>query len=73
MIVAAPGDNIYRDYGIYYYGVDYAALGYCGYAVRTLEIVKYGETKLSTDWVKSASDYIDYLQKDKGTICANWD
>jgi C1A family cysteine protease len=72
MIVAAPGDNIFRDYGIYYYGVDYAALGYCGYAVRNLEIIKYGQTKLSNDWVKSASDYIDYLQKDKGTVCANW-
>lgn len=73
MIVAAPSSDIFHDYGIYYYGMDYAALGYCGYAVRTLEIIKYGETKLSKDYVKSASDYIDYLKKDKGKVCANWD
>lgn len=73
MITAAPEGDPYRGYAIYYYGVDYAALGYCGYAVRNLEIVKYGETGIGDDWVKSASDYIDYLQKDKGTVCANWD
>jgi C1A family cysteine protease len=73
MITAAPEGDPFKGYGLYYYGVDYAALGYCGYAVRNLEIVKYGETGLSDDWVKSASDYIDYLQKDKGTVCANWD
>ena len=73
MIMAAPDGDPFRGYGIYYYGVDYAALGYCGYAVRNLEIIKYGETGLPDNWVKSASDYIDYLQKDKGTVCANWD
>ena len=73
MIVAAPAGDTFRGYGIYYYGVDYAALGYCGYAVRDLELVKYGQTGLPASWVKSASDYIDYLKKDKGTICSNWD
>ena len=73
MIVAAPEGDTFRGYGIYYYGVNYAALGYCGYSVRDLEIVKYGATGLASNWVKSASDYIDYLQKDKGTVCANWD
>jgi len=73
MVVAAPVGDQFRGYGIYYYGLDYAALGYCGYAVRNLEIIKYGQTGLAASWVKSASDYIDYLHKDKGTICANWD
>lgn len=73
MAVAAPSENLFRGYGIYYYGVDLAALGHCGYAVRNLEVVKYGETGVGDDWVKSASDYIDYLQNDKGTICADWD
>jgi C1A family cysteine protease len=73
MIAAAPDGDEFKGFGLYYYGVGYAALGYCGYAVRNLEVIKLGETGLSDDWIKSASDYIEFLQKDKGTVCSNWD
>lgn len=72
MIVAAPNGHSFRGYGIYYYGLDLAALGHCGHAVRTLEIVKYGETGLGSEWVKAASDSIELLMNDKGSTCTDW-
>jgi len=73
MIAAAPKDDLYVGYASYYAGNAYAALGFCGYAVRMYEVVAYGELDLDATWVKAAKDHIKALNADDGAICANWD
>jgi C1A family cysteine protease len=73
MIASAPKDDLYVGYASYYSGNAYAALGFCGYAVRMYEVVAYGELDLEASWVKAAKDHIKALNADDGAICANWD
>jgi C1A family cysteine protease len=73
MIVAAPEDNEFLAYAFYYLGDSYAALGYCGYAVRTLEVVALGEVAGPKEWVKAAKNLIKFLNDDDGAVCENWD
>jgi hypothetical protein len=73
MIVASPEDNEFQSYAYYYLGDSYAALGFCGYAVRTLEVVAYGELDAPKEWVKAAKAMIKFLNDDDGAVCQNWD
>ena len=73
MVVAAPEDNEFQAFSFYYLGDSYAQLGYCGYAVRTLEVVAFGEIEAPAEWVKASKDLIKFLNNDDGAVCANWD
>ncbi len=73
MIYAAPPNDKYVGYASFYSGNAYAALGYCGYAVRMYEVVAYGELDVEASWVKAAKDHIGALNADDGALCANWD
>jgi len=73
MIVAAPETNEFQAFGFYYLGDSYASLGYCGYAVRTLEVVAFGDVEAPKEWVKASKDLIKFLNDDDGAVCENWD
>lgn len=73
MITAAPNDHEDLPFAFYYLGLAEAADGYCGYAVRNLEVVARGEVDAPTDWASAAQQQIDTLNNDNGTQCANWD
>ena len=73
MIVAAPEGHEFQAFAFYYLGDSYASLGYCGYAVRTLEVVAYGDVEAPKEWVKAAKDLIKFLNDDDGATCENWD
>jgi cathepsin L len=73
MVSAAPDDEENLPYAFYYLGDSYADVGYCGYAVRTLEVVAYGEIEAPAQWASSAEKLIGLLLDDDGTICENWD
>ncbi len=73
MITAAPDDDPNVPYAFYFLGDSYSQLGYCGYAVRSLEVDAYGEVNATKDWVKAAKNMIDFLNNDDGQVCANWD
>jgi C1A family cysteine protease len=73
MVSAAPDDEPNLPFAFYYLGDSYADVGYCGYAVRSLEVVAYGEIDAPKQWSDSAEKLIDLLLDDDGTICENWD
>lgn len=73
MINEAPQNHPYIGYAFYFQGLSYALEGYCGYAVRALEVPAYGEVPVPSAWVKAAKDEIDKLNNDDGTICDNWE
>ena len=73
MITAAPNDHEDLPFAFYYLGLSEAADGYCGYAVRNLEVVARGEVDAPADWASAAQQQIDTLNNDNGTQCANWD
>ena len=73
MVIAAPEEHDFLAYAFYYLGDSYAALGYCGYAVRTLEVVAFGDVQAPKDWVTASKDLIKFLNNDDGAVCANWD
>lgn len=73
MITAAPDDDEHVPYAFYYLGDSYSDLGYCGYAVRALEVDAFGEVNAPKEWVKASKDMIQFLNDDDGTVCANWD
>ena len=73
MINAAPTGEANLPFAFYYLGVAEAEDGYCGYGVRNLDVVANGEVNAPPDSVKSATDQINYLKNDNGTLCTNWD
>jgi C1A family cysteine protease len=73
MIAAAPDGDENLSYAFFYLGDSYSQLGYCGYAVRSFEVVALGETDAPKEWVKAAKDMIKYLNNDEGGLCDNWD
>lgn len=73
MINAAPEGHEFIPFAFYYLGVSESAEGYCGYAVRNLEVVAQGEVDAPPEWQSSAQDQIKYLQDDDGNVCKNWD
>lgn len=73
MISAAPSDDEDLPFAFYFLGLAEAGDGYCGYAVRNLDVVANGEVDAPSDWVGAARQEIDSLDNDNGTICANWD
>jgi C1A family cysteine protease len=73
MVSAAPDDEPNLPFAFYYLGDSYADVGYCGYAVRSLEVVAYGEIDAPKQWSDSAEKLIDFLLDDDGTVCENWD
>ena len=73
MIAAAPEDNENVPFAFYYLGDSYSDLGFCGYAVRTLEVDAYGEIDAPKEWATAAKSMIQFLIDDDGAVCANWD
>jgi cathepsin L len=73
MISAAPSDHEDLPFAFYFLGLSEASDGYCGYAVRNLEVVAHGEVDAPVDWATSAQQEIDTLNNDNGAQCANWD
>jgi cathepsin L len=73
MVAAAPEDEPNLPFAFYHLGDSYADVGYCGYAVRSLEVVAYGEVNAPAEWTSSAEKLINVLLDDDGTICENWD
>jgi hypothetical protein len=73
LIVTAPVDHVRVAHSFYFTGNAYAHLGYCGYAVRNLEVVAYGNVVAAPEWVQAAKDMITWLNNDDGTTCQNWD
>lgn len=73
MITAAPNEHEDLPFAFYFLGLSEAADGYCGYAVRNLEVVARGEVDAPADWASSARQEIDALNNDNGAQCANWD
>jgi C1A family cysteine protease len=73
MISAAPEGDENIPYAFYYLGDSYSQVGYCGYAVRSLEVDAYGEVNATKDWVDSAKKMIKFLNDDDGQVCENWD
>jgi cathepsin L len=72
MISAAPDGNENIPYAFYYLGDSYSSVGYCGYAVRSLEVDAYGEVNAPKEWVDAAKKMIKFLNDDDGQICENW-
>ncbi len=73
MVSAAPESEKTLGQAFHYTGLSYLKLGYCGYAMRNLEVVAYGDLKLANKWTDSAKSWIKKLNKDDGALCANWD
>jgi C1A family cysteine protease len=73
MATAAPDDDPNLGYAFFYMGDSYSSLGYCGYAVRSLEVVSLGDVDAPKEWVTAAKDTIKFLNKDDGEVCENWD
>ncbi|HTQ07137.1 MAG TPA: C1 family peptidase [Polyangiaceae bacterium] len=73
MISAAPDDDPNVPFAFYYLGDSYSQVGYCGYAVRSLEVDAYGEVNATKEWVDAAKKMIKFLNDDDGTVCENWD
>lgn len=73
MINAAPEGHELVPFAFYYLGVSEGAEGYCGYAVRNLDVVAQGEVDAPQDWQSAAQDQIKYLEDDDGRVCKNWD
>lgn len=73
MVTAAPDDDENLGYAFFYMGDSYSSLGYCGYAVRSLEVVSLGDVDAPKEWVTAAKDTIKYLNDDDGGVCDNWD
>jgi hypothetical protein len=73
MAIAAPDDNPYLGFAVYYLAAGHENLGNCGYATRAYEAVAYGEMDIDQSWRDSAAGRIDAMQNDDGSICANWD
>lgn len=73
MIGAASETEKLVGYAVQYAALSYTKLGYCGYATRNFEVVAYGELGMPTSWVDQAKSWISKLNKDDGTLCANWD
>lgn len=73
MVSAAPDDDPNLGYALFYMGDSYSSLGYCGYAVRSLEVVALGGVDAPKEWVAAAKDTIKFLNDDNGDVCDNWD
>jgi cathepsin L len=73
MISAAPDGDENIPYAFYYLGDSYSSVGYCGYAVRSLEVDAYGEVNAPKDWVDASKKMIKFLNDDDGQVCQNWD
>jgi C1A family cysteine protease len=73
MISAAPESDDNLPFAFYYLGDSYSQIGYCGYAVRTFEVVALGEIDAPKEWIKASKDMIKFLNDDEGSICENWD
>jgi tetratricopeptide (TPR) repeat protein len=72
-VIAAPSDSYFVSLSHYYLALSNVSLGYCGYATRNFELVAYGELNTDAEWQKAARDWIAYLHKDDGKLCATWD
>jgi C1A family cysteine protease len=73
MVSSAPDGNAMVPFGVYYLGLSAAGEGECGYAVRNLEVVAYGEIDAPASWERAAKKEISTLENDDGTICSSWD
>ncbi|HEY3496593.1 MAG TPA: C1 family peptidase [Polyangiaceae bacterium] len=73
MVSAAPEGEENIGFAFYYLGDSYSQLGFCGYAVRSFEVVAFGEVDAPKDWIKASKDMIKYLNSDEGSVCDNWD
>ena len=73
MISAAPDDDENVPYAFYYLGDSYSSVGYCGYAVRSLEVDAYGEVNAPKNWLDASKKMIKFLNDDDGQVCQNWD
>jgi hypothetical protein len=73
MISSAPDDDENVPYAFYYLGDSYSSVGYCGYAVRSLEVDAYGEVNAPKEWVDASKKMIKFLNDDDGQVCQNWD
>ena len=60
-------------YVYFWAGSNYVGLGECGYATQLFEAVAYGDLGAPKDWVQSAKDTVEWLSKDKGSVCKSWD
>jgi hypothetical protein len=73
MVSAAPDDDPNVPFAFYYLGDSYSDVGFCGYAVRSLEVVAYGEVDAPPEWSAAAEKLINFLLDDDGAVCENWD
>jgi len=73
MVGSANEDEKLVGYALQYAAFSYTKVGYCGYAKRNFEVVAYGELGMPKSWIDQATSWISRLNKDDGTLCANWD
>jgi hypothetical protein len=72
-VVSSPGDDPHVPLGLFFQGLSFENLGYCGYATRDFEAVVQGEFELDPQWVAAAANELANMQNDDGAICDNWD
>ncbi|MFI5297439.1 MAG: C1 family peptidase [Polyangiales bacterium] len=69
-ITSAPAGHPIMPFAYYFLASAEMALGHCGYATRTFEVVVHGEVGAPSDWIAGATSRIEDMRT--GKLCADW-